>query len=70
MARGDPPFPLEHLRPYFRGGRYAMVAVKRRRYGVPELERQVDRYLEMTDHYMEAAAATFRLQRERQGGGG
>jgi len=35
MARGDPPFPLEHLVPYFRGGRFAMVAVRGRRYASP-----------------------------------
>jgi hypothetical protein len=66
MARGDPPFPLEHLVPYFRGGRFAMVAVRGRRYGVPELDRQVDRYIAMADHYMAAAVATYRLRRQRE----
>ena len=69
MARGDPPFPLEHLLPYFRGGRYAVIAVKRRRYGVPELDRQIDRYVAMADRYMEAAVATFRIHRQRERGG-
>ena len=72
MARGEPAFPLENLVPYFRGGRFAMVSVRIRRYGVPELDRQVDRYVAMADHYIEAAVATVRLrrQREREGGGG
>jgi hypothetical protein len=66
MARGDPAFPLENLVPYFRGGRYAMVAVRGRRYGVPELDRQVERYVAMADHYSAAAVATVRLRRQRE----
>ncbi len=65
MARGDPPFPLENLVPYFRGGRFAMIAVRNRRYGVPALDRQVERYIAMADRYMAAAVATFRLRRQR-----
>jgi hypothetical protein len=68
MARGDPPFLLENLVPYFRGGRFAMVSVKARGYGVPELDRQVDRYIAMADRYMAAAVATYRLRRQREGG--
>jgi hypothetical protein len=67
MARGDPAIPLENLVPYFRGGRYAMVAVKLRRHGVPELDRQVERYIDMADRYIAAAVATVRLHRERAG---
>ena len=66
MARGDPAFPLENLVPYFRGGRFAMVAVRGRRYGVPELDRQVERYTAMADQYMAAAVATVRLRRQRE----
>ena len=66
MARGDPAFPLENLVPYFRGGRFAMVAVRGRRYGVPELDRQVERYLAMADNYAAAAVQTLRLRRERE----
>jgi hypothetical protein len=66
MARGDPAFPLEHLVPYFRGGRFAMIAVRVRRYGVPELDRQVERYVAMADRYMAAAVATMRLRRQRE----
>jgi hypothetical protein len=66
MARGDPAFPLENLVPYFRGGRFAMIAVRGRRYGVPELHRQVERYVAMADHYVAAAVATVRLHRQRE----
>jgi len=66
MARGDPAFPLENLVPYFRGGRFAMVAVRGRRYGVPELDRQVERYTAMADHYIAAAVATVRLRRQQE----
>ena len=66
MARGDPPMPLENLVPYLRGGRFAMVAVKLRRYGVPELDRQVDRYIAQADRYMAAAVATYRLRRQME----
>ncbi len=66
MARGDPPFPLENVVPYFRGGRFAMVAVRGRRYGVPELDRQIDRYVAMADRYMAAATATYRPRRQRE----
>ena len=65
MARGDPAFPLENLVPYFRGGRFAMVAVRARRYGLPALDRQVERYIAMADSYMAAAVATYRLRRQR-----
>jgi hypothetical protein len=66
MARGDPPMSLENLVPYFRGGRFAMIAVRGRRYGVPELDRQVDRYVAMADRYAAAAVATFRLRRQQE----
>ena len=66
MARGDSPFLLENLVPYFRGGRFAMVAVRGRRYGVPELDRQIERYVAMADRYMAAATATYRLRRQRE----
>jgi hypothetical protein len=71
MARGDPPFPVENLVPYFRGGRFAMVAVRGRRYGLPALDRQLERYVAMADRYTAAAVATVRLrrQREQQAGG-
>ncbi len=67
MARGDPPFPLMNLVPYYRGGRFAMVAVRGRRYGLPALDRQLERYIAMADHYSAAAVATVRLHRQREG---
>ncbi len=70
MARGDPAYPLEHLVPYFRGGRFAMVAVRGRRYGVAALDRQVERYVAMVDQYIAAVAATVRLHRRHEEGGG
>lgn len=66
MARGDPPFPLEHLVPYFRGGRFAMIAVRGRCSGVPELDRQIERCVAMSDRYMGATVATYRLRRRRE----
>ena len=66
MARGDAPFPLEHLVPYFRGGRFAMVAVRGRRYGVPKLDRQIERYIAMADRYMAAAVETYRVRQQRE----
>ena len=66
MARGDPPFPLEHVVPYFRGGRFAMVSVRGRRYGLPQLDRQIERYIAMADRYMAAAVATYRLHRQHE----
>jgi hypothetical protein len=72
MARGDPAMPLENLVPYFRGGRFAMVAVRLRGYGVPQLDRQIERYVAMADNYIAAAVATVRLRRqgEREEAGG
>jgi hypothetical protein len=61
---------LENLVPYFRGGRFAMVSVKLRGYGVPELDRQTDRYIAMAEQYIQAAMATFRLRRERDAASG
>jgi hypothetical protein len=43
-----------------------MVAVRGRRYGVPELDRQIERYIAMADRYMAAAVATYRLRRQRE----
>ena len=66
MARGDPAFPLENLVPYLRGGRFAALALRHRhRRHDPDLETDVDRYVEMTIRYEEAAKATFRLRRDQ-----
>ena len=63
MARGGAPMPLEQLVPYFRGARFAVVALRRRHPGLLELASDAQRYIDMVDRYSEAAVATFRLQR-------
>jgi hypothetical protein len=69
MARGDPPFPLENLVPYLRGGRFAVIALRHRhRHQDPDLAADADRYVAMTLRYEDAAKATFRLRRERSQG--
>ena len=62
MARSDHPFPLENLVPGYRGGQFAMIAVRGRRCGVTELERQVA----MADRYTAAAMARYRLYRRQE----
>ena len=70
MPRGAPPMPLESLVPYFRGARFALLAMKMR-HGAnsPELAADVDRTVAMVDQYREAAVATFRLKKEGGGTG-
>jgi hypothetical protein len=69
MARGDPPFPLENLVPYLRGGRFAVIALRHRHgHHDPDLAADADRYVAMTLRYEDAAKATFRLRRERSQG--
>jgi hypothetical protein len=69
MARGDPPFPLENLVPYLRGGRFAVIALRHRhRHQDSDLAADADRYVAMTLRYEDAAKATFRLRRERSQG--
>lgn len=65
MPRGAAPMALENLVPYFRGARYAMVALKLRHPDDAGLAAEADRYIEMVDHYSEAAVATFKLKRAR-----
>jgi hypothetical protein len=66
VARGAPPMPLENLVPYFRGARFAVVALRRRHPDVPTLHADAERYIQMVDRYSEAAVATFRLRRARE----
>lgn len=69
MPRGGQPMALESLVPYFRGARFAALAMKRRHEEHdPDLSADADRYVEMVDGYSEAALATFRLKRERSAG--
>ena len=64
MPRGGNPMPLENLAPYFRGARFALLAMKRRHGNANEdLSKDVDRYVAMVDQYSEAAVATFKLKK-------
>jgi len=63
MPRGAPAMPLEQLVPYFRGARFAVVALRRRHPGTSGLDSDAQRYIDMLDRYTEAAIATFRLSR-------
>ena len=66
MPRGAPAMPLEQLVPYFRGARFAVVALRRRHPGTPGLDSDAQRYIDMLDRYSEAAIATFRLKRAQE----
>ena len=70
MPRGAPATQLEYLVPYFRGARFAIVALRRRHPDAPGLEPDAERYLAMLDRYSEAAVATFKLRKQREAGGG
>jgi hypothetical protein len=66
VARGDPPFPLEHIVPYMRGAQFGVTAMSRRHAKHdPDLGANADRYVAMAIRYQEAAKATFKLRRER-----
>jgi hypothetical protein len=60
--------PLEELRPYFRGARFALRAMALRHPQDRELEADVERYTAMVDRYAEAAVETFKLRGERGAG--
>jgi len=70
VPRGAPAIPLEQLAPYFRGARFAVVALRRRHPDAPGLDSDAQRYLDMLDRYTEAAIATFRLKRAQGQGSG
>ena len=61
---------LENLRPYFRGAMFSLVGLRLRH---PELGDEVvadiERRTAMLARYSEAAVATFKLRREREGRG-
>ena len=69
MPRGNPPYQLESLVYYFRGARFANVAIKLRHPDDAALQADGDRYIAQMDRYIEAVTATFKLRREREGGG-
>lgn len=56
---GPKAMPAEHLFPYFRGARFAVVAMSRRH---PDLATDADAYITEMDRYMESAK---RLHKER-----
>jgi hypothetical protein len=60
--------PLEDLRPYFRGARFALRAMRLRHPQDRELAADVERYTAMLDRYAEAAVETFKLRRQRGAG--
>lgn len=67
MARGDRPLPLEQLEPYMRGAKFAALALSRRhKEHDPDLADDAALYVEMAEHYRQAAIATYRAHRERQ----
>jgi hypothetical protein len=61
--------PLENLAPYFRGARFAVVALRRRHPDAPGLDADAARYIEMLDRYSEGAIATFKLRRAQENEG-
>jgi hypothetical protein len=65
MARGDPPMPLEQLLPYYRGARFALLAIKMRHSDDATLAADVDRYTSMLQRFEPAVIATYRLRRRQ-----
>lgn len=55
---------LEELATYYRGARYALVAMKLRHPDDVELQEDADRYIAMLDGYTKAAVETYRLKRD------
>jgi hypothetical protein len=66
MARGDPPMPLEQLVPYFRGARFALIAIRQRHPDDPRLATDADNYVAMLQRFEAAVVATYRLHRRQQ----
>ncbi len=60
--------PLDHLVPYYRGARFALVAMRLRHPDDAELLADIERYLAMLERYSQAAVETFRLRQEREAG--
>lgn len=67
MARGDPAMPLEQLVPYYRGARFALLAMVMRRPDDEELRAEVEQYSAMLQRFERAAVETYRLHRSRGG---
>ena len=61
---------LENMRPYFRGAMFSLVGLRLRHPELPEeVMADIERRREMLTRYTEAAMATFKLRREREGRG-
>jgi hypothetical protein len=63
VPRGGRPMPLEDMATYYRGARYALLAMKRRHPADAELQEDADRYIAMLDGYSKAAVETYRMKR-------
>jgi hypothetical protein len=63
---GPKAMPFEQLAPYFRGARFAVVALSRR---YPELADDAAAYIEEVDRYTENVLELFRRKRDRAQGG-
>jgi hypothetical protein len=59
--------PLEQLLPYFRGARFALVAIKLRHPDDVSLGADLDNYVGMLQRFEAAVVATYRLRRRQQG---
>lgn len=59
---GPKAMPFDALVPYYRGARFAVVAMSRRH---PEIESDAQDYIDEMDRYMANVVALFRKRRER-----
>ena len=58
---GPSAFPFEQMLPYYRGARFAAIAMGMR---FPEAKESADAYVSQLDEYTDAAKATFRAKRD------
>lgn len=71
MPRGAPAFPLEQMLPYYRGAMYSLVGLRLRHSDLPPMVvADIQRRIDMLQRFSEAATATYRLSRQREGAGG
>jgi hypothetical protein len=57
---GPNAIPLEQLLPYYRGARFAVIAMSRRH---PDTKEEADRYVAQLDRYTEAVKQAYRAKR-------
>ena len=60
-APGPNAFPFEQMLPYYRGARFAAIAMGMR---FPEAKESANAYVRQLDEYTEAAKATYRAKRD------